>query len=44
VRLGEADGGGKVGLLAHGGVLGVQLTLRKGWMGVAVRGTLAYIP
>jgi hypothetical protein len=38
-----ADGGGEVGLLAHGGILGARPTMRKGWMGVAVRGTLAYI-
>jgi hypothetical protein len=43
VRLGEADGGGEIGLLARGGVSGARLTLRKGWMGAAVRGTLAYI-
>jgi hypothetical protein len=38
-----ADGGGEVGFLARGGVSGAWLTLGKGWMGAAVRGTLAYI-
>jgi hypothetical protein len=33
------DGGGEVGLLARGGVSGARLTLRKGWMEAAVRGT-----
>jgi hypothetical protein len=34
-----ADGGGEVGFRARGGVSGARLTLRKGWMVVAVRGT-----
>jgi hypothetical protein len=41
--LDRADGGGEVGFLVCGGVTGARLTLRKGWMGAAVRGTLAYI-
>jgi hypothetical protein len=39
VVLDMADGGGKVGFRARGDILGVRLTLRKGWMGAAVRGT-----
>jgi hypothetical protein len=41
--LDRVDGGGEVGFLACGGVTGAWLTLRKGWMGAAVHGTLAYI-
>jgi hypothetical protein len=41
--LDRADGGGEVGLLAHGGVSVARLTLRRGWMRAAMRGTLAYI-
>jgi hypothetical protein len=41
--LDKTDGGGEVGFLAHGGVMGAWLTLRRGWMRVAMRGTLAYI-
>jgi hypothetical protein len=43
VRLGEADGGDEIGLLAHGGVSGARLMLQKDWMETAVRNTLAYI-
>jgi hypothetical protein len=41
--LDRADGGGEVGFLACGGVTGARLTLRKGWMGAAMRDALAYI-
>jgi hypothetical protein len=39
VVLDMVDGGGEVGFRARGGVSGVRLTLRKGWMGAAVRDT-----
>jgi hypothetical protein len=43
VRLGEADGGDEIGLLARGGVSRAQLMLRKDWLEAAVRGTLGFI-
>jgi hypothetical protein len=43
VRLGEADGGDEIGLLARGGVSGARLMLRKDWLEAAVRDTLGFI-
>jgi hypothetical protein len=43
VWLGEVDGGGEIGLLAHGSVSKARLRLRKDGMEAAVRGTLGFI-